>query len=225
MVQTIHVENENTAQQFNNMIGGKHTMVLYYMTGCGYCEMMKPDWLEFEEEAKRLPFNVIVARVNSSYMDSINADKDVMGFPTIFYLFNGKKQGEFNKSRSKEEFHNFLKDISVKSKSKMPSKSEKKTTFTTLRNTPIRSLEQSSSFLNDLLPILETKSLTDEILTKKSTKKSTKKTSKRNKKSSKKSIKKTTKTQSKSNKKSTKKTSKRTKKSTKTNPFTTDFSI
>lgn len=118
MVKICHARHEDphSVQKFNTMIGGNHAMVLYYMTGCGHCEMMKPEWIEFEQEAVSLPFEVIIARVNRDVMDIIHADHDVLGFPTIYHLYDGKKQREFESPRSKEEFHKFLEEISKEQK-------------------------------------------------------------------------------------------------------------
>lgn len=106
-----HSQDGGSAEKLNKSLDGKHAMILYYMTGCGHCEMMKPEWLLFEEEVKTLPFEIIIARVNQDVMGMVNADQDIMGFPTIFHLHNRKKQREFNGERSKVEFRKFLEDI------------------------------------------------------------------------------------------------------------------
>lgn len=118
MVKLCHAQSgdPNSVNTLNNMIGGNHAMVLYYMTGCGHCEMMKPEWIEFEQEAVSMPFEIIIARVNRDVMDNVRADHDVLGFPTIYHLYDGKKQREFESPRSKEEFHRFLEEISKEQK-------------------------------------------------------------------------------------------------------------
>jgi hypothetical protein len=111
-----HSQDGGSTDKLNKSLDGKHAMVLYYMTGCGHCEMMKPEWLLFEEEVKTLPFEIVIARVNQDVMGMVNADQDIMGFPTIFHLHNRKKQREFNGERSKVEFRKFLEDIIAEEK-------------------------------------------------------------------------------------------------------------
>ena len=109
-VKLIHVNSPNEVSQYNRVIKSKPTMVLFYMDGCGHCESMKPEWEKFEEDAKNTHINRAVARVNANYMSDLEGETDVMGYPTIMMLLNGKKHNEFTSKRTSKEFMNFLKD-------------------------------------------------------------------------------------------------------------------
>ena len=143
MVQYLDVQTAGTALKFNELVGGKHkkgvhSMVLYYSEGCYFCEDMKDEWEAFEKEAITKNYNVILARVNKDYLDNVTVHKDVMGYPTIVHLVDGKKQIDYQDKRLKENFMRFLKDINRhskkkvsnnkhKSKSKSKTKSKRKT--------------------------------------------------------------------------------------------------
>lgn len=119
MVRLIHVKDEASLKQFNEEVMGGKAIVLYYMVGCGACEAMKPEWESFEEE---LQYNksgygsidVLVARVRSDYLDKVECEHDLIGFPTILELKDGKTVREYNGERSKEGFMKFLKEVSGK---------------------------------------------------------------------------------------------------------------
>lgn len=63
------------------------------------------------------PHNMMIARVNADYMPMVHGHKDIMGYPTIYHLKNGKKVSEFTGPRSLEHFEKFLESIKQKSRS------------------------------------------------------------------------------------------------------------
>lgn len=123
MVKVLEVLTGGSVSKFNKQVGGVNMMVLYYSDNCRYCNEMKDEWLEFQEESKKKPYDITVARVNSNHLKDINADNDVLGYPSIFHLFNGKKIDEFKGERTKDGFHQFLQDISKKIESSNSRKS------------------------------------------------------------------------------------------------------
>jgi hypothetical protein len=44
----------------------------------------------------------VIARVNSNHINAVNGDRNVLGYPTIMHLLDGKKQSEFTDEREKE---------------------------------------------------------------------------------------------------------------------------
>lgn len=128
-VELIHVNSPKTVSQYNRVVKNKPTMVLFYMDGCGHCESMKPEWEKFEEDAKNTHTSQVVARVNANYMSDLEGETDVMGYPTIMMLLNGKKHKEFTGERTSKKFMKFLKDNIVMSggrKKRRKRKSSKK---------------------------------------------------------------------------------------------------
>ena len=107
----IHVNDSYNVDRYNSQINKKPAMVLYYMNGCGHCETMKPEWERFEREISmsqqgghcpygRCPYQThcrhrgmrpMVARVNANYLNMVDGHKDILGFPTILYLKDGKR--------------------------------------------------------------------------------------------------------------------------------------
>ena len=97
-VELIHVNDPSQISRYNRLIKDKPTMVLFYMDGCGHCEMLKPEWDEFEKSAKKTNINSGVARVNANYMDRVDGDKDVIGFPTIMKNIQNSMEKEVRKN-------------------------------------------------------------------------------------------------------------------------------
>jgi hypothetical protein len=68
----------------------KHGIILFYMNGCGHCEIMKPAWNKLITELKDKHKNeIILGAVESGSMDIFNnhgIKPSVSGFPTILYF-------------------------------------------------------------------------------------------------------------------------------------------
>lgn len=111
----IHVNDDKSLEEYNEIIPNTKAIVLFYMDGCMHCEMMKDEWMDFENKMKQSDEKLIIARVNQKYINRITGDKDILGFPTIFYLMNGKKIKEYNGDRTINGFNEFYKSIINKS--------------------------------------------------------------------------------------------------------------
>ena len=108
----IHVDNQDAVKQYNDLVKTMPTMVLYYAPWCGHCEHLKPFWIAFEEKVRGKDANMLVARVQNEYMGEVEGDKDIMGFPTIFFLIDGKKQKEYEGPRTTEGLVAFFEEVS-----------------------------------------------------------------------------------------------------------------
>jgi len=114
MYEIIHVNDPHTVDRYNAHVHNKPVMVLFYMDGCGHCEMMKPEWKAFEDEYRHKPHHnghIIIAKVNQNYINMVEGHSSVSGFPTIYHLHNGKKVSEFNKERNLENFKQYIDTI------------------------------------------------------------------------------------------------------------------
>lgn len=110
----IDVRYTNQVDDYNNLIRGRHAMVVFYMDGCGYCELLKPEWNIFEEELKRKKDHknkyddYVIARVNANHINSIDGHNNVIGYPTIMHLIDGKLNEEYSDERNKESLIKFF---------------------------------------------------------------------------------------------------------------------
>jgi hypothetical protein len=72
----------------------KHGVVLFYMNGCGHCDIMKPAWNKLIEELKdKHKDEIILGAVERSSMHMFKnhgINPAVSGFPTILYFQPGK---------------------------------------------------------------------------------------------------------------------------------------
>jgi thioredoxin-like negative regulator of GroEL len=133
----IDVNNETSVEKYNNLLPGRHVMVMYYMDGCFFCEQLKPQWDKFETHMKnhkkyRDHDKYVIARVNSNHINSVNGDRNVLGYPTIMHLLDGKKQSEFTDEREKEALVKYFEHMEPHQKG--GSKKSKKRSFRKNKN-------------------------------------------------------------------------------------------
>jgi hypothetical protein len=94
----------------------KHGIVLFYMDGCGHCEVMKPHWNKIIDELKEKHKNeIILGAIESSNMDMFKKSgisPSVSGFPTILYFHpnNITRHDVYNGDRSYEDLKKWILD-------------------------------------------------------------------------------------------------------------------
>jgi len=110
----IDVNEDSKVDKYNKLLRDNHVIVLFYMDGCGACEALKPHWNEFEKELrskKDKHDNIVIAKVNSRYMNDISGYKSILGYPTIYHLHNGEKISEFSDKRTVSALNKYLNNI------------------------------------------------------------------------------------------------------------------
>lgn len=77
--------------------GNKAQFVLFSIETCGYCQDLKPTWEKLEKE-----YPGVVVTVDGNQYRDLTDKFGVNGFPTIFFVPNGKNDTngaiEYNKS-------------------------------------------------------------------------------------------------------------------------------
>lgn len=112
MSNIITVDAPDKIEEYNNRIKQGKAIVLYYAEWCGACKAMKDAWENFLKYVKtnksKYP-NIIVASVESSYIEKVECEHgSINGFPTILYLENGKRKGEYSGERTETGFISYL---------------------------------------------------------------------------------------------------------------------
>lgn len=115
MSNIITVDAQDKIEEYNNRIKQGKAIVLYYAEWCGACKAMKDAWKDFLKYVKtnksKYP-NIIVASVESSYIEKVECEHgSINGFPTILYLENGKRKGEYSGERTETGFIRYLDSI------------------------------------------------------------------------------------------------------------------
>lgn len=94
----------------------KHGIVLFYMDGCGHCEVMKPHWNKIIDELKeKHKDEIILGAIESSNMDMFKKSgisPSVSGFPTILYFHpnNITRHDVYKGDRSYEDLKKWILD-------------------------------------------------------------------------------------------------------------------
>jgi len=98
-----------TAENFNKVVKAKksHVLVMFYAPWCGHCKKAKP---EYVEAAAALAENkkIKMAAIDCTVHGSICSEHDVKGYPTIKYFANGKYVAEYDATRTKDGFVEYL---------------------------------------------------------------------------------------------------------------------
>ena len=79
--------------------GGKKTLVLFHMNGCGHCVKMMPEWDAFEKENDS---GILTKKLERGEAGDLLKKHSVSGFPTILLLdANGNKVSDYSGERTK----------------------------------------------------------------------------------------------------------------------------
>jgi len=128
----ISLDNNSTIRDISNYeksIKKGKWIIRYHATWCGHCKHMIPEWGKFESLNK----SVNIASVEYSIISKLSKKpKNLMGFPSVQLINNGKFIQDFKQERTAINFKNFynltMGDES-KSKKKRKRNSKKKLAY------------------------------------------------------------------------------------------------
>lgn len=110
-----------TAENFENDISGKKSLVLFHAEWCGHCKRFMPEWDKISSEIESMEGeDVILAKVECGDTKENEAHKNIMkkyniqGYPTILSFDESGNHSEYEGERSKSGIFKFL-GISEKS--------------------------------------------------------------------------------------------------------------
>ena len=112
-MEIININSHENLEKFQDNKNNKNKplMMRFYSDGCGHCIAMKDEWNNFLNKVKINMKNnkLLVVDVESNYLNELdsNITKHVRGFPTIFFVNNGKIV-EFSGKRDSSSMYSFL---------------------------------------------------------------------------------------------------------------------
>ena len=86
----------------------KHALVFFYAPWCGHCKAAKPHFTAAAEQL--VDKKTALAAIDCTKHQTICAEHDVQGYPTIKYFNYGKNEFKYMGSRTEEGFVDFLKN-------------------------------------------------------------------------------------------------------------------
>ena len=103
-----------------------NVIILVRMNGCGYCEMMRPEWNKMVEQTRNNKDIEVLEIERNMMMDMVNKDRQffepkfnaISGFPTIMMNDTEQKTTPFQNHRTSEALLDFIKATSTKKKNK-----------------------------------------------------------------------------------------------------------
>jgi len=94
-------EDSKEIDQFNEYLkNGKDLFVLFYLEGCGPCNLTRPEWEKIKNVlSNKNDDSVVVADVDQSLMSKLDIDIQPKGFPAIYHISNkGKTYTDYEDS-------------------------------------------------------------------------------------------------------------------------------
>jgi hypothetical protein len=125
----LHINSKtNNASLFNQYVEqGKQIFVLFYMEGCGPCNMTKPEWKKIENilSSTDTNSNIVVVDIDQEVLGELKyLQSKPVGFPTMRYIANkGKTSEDYNGERNIDAFMKWIQSKSStfkKSRAKNP---------------------------------------------------------------------------------------------------------
>ena len=115
---------------FNGQVKKGNALVAFVAEWCGHCKMLHPKWSIIEKKIKNFktqtPF--IMARVSQNYLDKVDIDSQIEGFPTIRLYEKGVLKDEYTGAREVEPILNYIKsNINLQTESIKKNKKNKHT--------------------------------------------------------------------------------------------------
>lgn len=109
----LHVRSNSSCDKYNRLLKKIPCITLFYADWCGHCQQFKPEWNKFEKliHNSNISNEILIASVVEKQRNNIDGDSDVLGYPTIFYLMDGKKQKEYSGPRTSEGLLDFLESV------------------------------------------------------------------------------------------------------------------
>ncbi|EDW06703.1 thioredoxin domain-containing protein 5 homolog [Drosophila mojavensis] len=101
------VQQLNGSEEFEKAIADGIAFVKFYAPWCGHCQKLQPTWEQLATET----VGIVIAKVDCTSPDNkeICVDQQVEGYPTLFLYKNGKRQNEYEGSRSLPELQAYVK--------------------------------------------------------------------------------------------------------------------
>jgi thioredoxin-like negative regulator of GroEL len=101
----LEVNNNDELSNFNNQHTKGVWFVWIYAEWCGHCKDVINPWKELENNNKH---GVNLAKVNNEYVDGVNSNPSVEGYPTFLLYKNGKVVDVYRGERTSDAFNNYL---------------------------------------------------------------------------------------------------------------------
>lgn len=112
----INTNQDNISTVRNELNKPKVSIVLIHHLRCGHCIHLRPVWERFKQINKNKPFNIIDIESNELSKLDHPIKNNIIGFPTIMKVKNGKVDENFNKERTLENINAFANNNIVKRK-------------------------------------------------------------------------------------------------------------
>jgi thiol-disulfide isomerase/thioredoxin len=119
----LHINSKsNNAHLFNQYIEqGKQIFVLFYMEGCGPCNMTRPEWKKIENilSSTDTNNNIVIVDIDQEVSEELKyLQSKPIGFPTMRYIANkGKTSEDYNGERNIDAFMKWIQSKSTFKKS------------------------------------------------------------------------------------------------------------
>ncbi|XP_068154906.1 thioredoxin domain-containing protein 5 homolog [Drosophila tropicalis] len=97
--------------EFDKTVANGIAFIKFYAPWCGHCQKLQPTWEQLAAETHASSSDIRIAKVDCTAQENkqICIDQQVEGYPTLFLYKNGKRQNEYEGSRSLPELQAYIK--------------------------------------------------------------------------------------------------------------------
>ncbi|XP_030378517.1 thioredoxin domain-containing protein 5 homolog [Scaptodrosophila lebanonensis] len=106
----LNVQSLNGDGVFDQTIASGITFVKFYAPWCGHCQKLQPTWEQLATATHASGQGIVIAKVDCTAPENkqICIDQQVEGYPTLFLYKDGKRQNEYEGSRSLPELQAYV---------------------------------------------------------------------------------------------------------------------
>lgn len=116
----INISDKHSLSEFLQNLR-KPSLVRFHSNSCGYCHSMIPEWKKLLHllKQKHKNENLNVVDIESEHHGKLPSDitSEVIGYPTILALNDGKVSKTFQEERTSDKMYDFCKNYLLKSSS------------------------------------------------------------------------------------------------------------
>lgn len=109
-IKTVEISNDNL-EEMKKVMKNKTVIIAFVASWCSHCQNMKSKWSDIVKKIETInpSEDTMLITVDDTFLDKIDLDHNIEGFPTIKIFKNGSETATYDKSpTSVDDIYNFV---------------------------------------------------------------------------------------------------------------------